>query len=60
MTAMQFMQLPGADIPAIYDYVKDAANDPSFERLIPKPQQQGGMRQGAGAPPGGIPNANLS
>jgi len=55
MTAIQFMQLPGANIPAIYEYILDAANDPNFERLIPKPGQQGGARQGAGAPalPGG-------
>lgn len=65
MTAIQFMQLPGADINAIYDYMLDAANDPSFERLIPRPQQQGGARPGAGlttnsGPQGGTQNALMS
>ncbi len=55
MAALQFMQLPGANIGEIYDYMKDAANDPSFERLIPKPGQQGGARMGAGAPVAGLP-----
>jgi len=50
MTAMQFMQLPGANIESIYQYMLDAANDPSFERLIPKAQTHGGARPGAGAP----------
>ena len=49
MTAMQFMQMPGANIGEIYEYMKDAANDPGFERLIPQPSQQGGARSGAGA-----------
>jgi hypothetical protein len=40
MTSMQFMQLPGADLATIYDYLKDAVNDPSFERLIPKAGSQ--------------------
>lgn len=47
MTAIQFMQLPGANIQAIYEYMLDAANDPGFERLIPQP---GNMQQGAMAP----------
>ena len=44
--------MTGADLVAIYEYVIDAANDPSFERLIPKPQSPGGARGGAGAPAG--------
>jgi hypothetical protein len=55
MTAVQFMQMPGADLGAIYEYLIDAANDPSFERLIPKPQSPGGARAGAGAPVEGMP-----
>lgn len=49
MAAVQFMQMPGADLGKIYEYLSDAANDPSFERLIPKPGQQGGPRNNAGA-----------
>ena len=50
MTAIQFMQLPGADLGQIYEYLKDAANDPAFERLIPN-VQRGRERQSAGGLP---------
>ena len=56
MAAMQFMQMPGADIGQIYSYLLDAVNDPSFEKLIPKPgSSPGGAREGAGAPVPGLP-----
>lgn len=55
MTAMQFMQMPGANLQEIYQYLLDAANDPSFERLIPRPQAHGGARPGAGAGTEGTP-----
>ncbi|MHA2064918.1 MAG: hypothetical protein ACXABY_11135 [Candidatus Thorarchaeota archaeon] len=54
MTAIQMIQM-GANPQAAFEYMEDAANDPSFERLIPKPQAQGGARQGAGAPVSGMP-----
>lgn len=58
MTAVQFMQLPGANLPAIYDYVESAANDAAFERIIPKFNNKGMQAQGAlPTIPGGGPNA---
>jgi hypothetical protein len=57
MTAMQFMQMPGANLGQIYEYLVDAVNDPSFERLIPRPQAQGGARPGAGA--SGLPRQGV-
>jgi len=50
MTAIQFMQMPGANIEEIYEYLRDAANDPAFERLIP---DIGKMRPPGGQPGGG-------
>jgi len=48
---IQFAQLPGANLPELYRHLMNAANDPSFERLLPAP----GSNQGGRSPAGGLP-----
>jgi len=48
---MQMAQFPGANLPMLYQYLMDAANDPAFEQLLPSP----GSNQGGRSPSGGMP-----
>lgn len=49
---MQLAQFPGVNLGMLYKYLLDAANDPSFERLLPAP----GSNQGGRSPSGGLPS----
>lgn len=48
---MQMAQFPGANLPELYQFFLNAANDPSFERLLPA----SGSNQGGRSPSGGLP-----
>lgn len=48
---MQMASFPGVDLGQLYKYLIDAANDPSFERLLPAGAQGAGR-----SPAGGMPS----
>jgi len=53
MMLLQFAQIPGVDLPKLYQYAIDASSDPHFETLL-APGARGGWK-GAPTAQGGLP-----
>ena len=51
MMLTQLLQIPGIDYAAAFKYLQDAANDPSFERILAPVTSKGGQQGNQGGLP---------